>query len=115
MKKKRGKFKVATSIDFIEYVCDQVSSAGQVRYKKLFGEFIVYINGRPVFTVCDNTVYVKKIPEMSELLNGAQLGCPYDGAKVHYILDIDNAELALAAADILKEVIPLPKPRKKKV
>ena len=107
-------FKLATSIDFIEYVCDQVSSAGEVRYKKLFGEFIVYINGRPVFTVCDNTVYVKKIPEMSELLSGAQLGCPYDGAKAHYRLDIDNAELALAAADILKEVIPLPRPRKKK-
>lgn len=38
---------MATSIEFIEYVCEQVSGIGIVRYRKMFGEYMVYINDKP--------------------------------------------------------------------
>jgi hypothetical protein len=43
----------------------------------------------------------------------AEKGFPYEGAKEHYVLDIDNAELARAVVTALLPVTPLPKPRKK--
>lgn len=39
---------MATTIYFIEYVCEQISSVGAVRYKKMFGEYMVYVNEKPV-------------------------------------------------------------------
>ncbi len=42
------------------------------------------------------------------------IGYPYKGAKEHYILDIDNKELLRDVVIKLENVIPLPKPRKKK-
>jgi len=36
---------MATTVDYIEYVCDQVKDTGVVRYKKMFGEYMVYVNG----------------------------------------------------------------------
>ena len=39
---------------------------------------------------------------------------PYEGAKEHYILDIDDTDLARQVVAVLETVTPLPKPKKKK-
>lgn len=62
---------MATSQEYIEFVCEQLVGIENVRYKKMFGEYMVYVNDKPVLLVCDNTVYVKKLPEIEELMSGA--------------------------------------------
>lgn len=49
---------MATSPDYITYVCDQLAGFQPLRYRKMFGEYMVYLSDRPILTVCDNTVYV---------------------------------------------------------
>ena len=105
---------MATTPDFIEYVAGQAAGCGDVRYRKMFGEYMVYINDKPILLVCDNCVFVKMLPCLDELMIEAEKGFPYDGAKEHYILDIDNAELTSAVVAALELILPLPKPRKKK-
>ena len=105
---------MATDAHYIEYVCEQIRGDYAVRYKKMFGEYIVYTNDKPVLLVCDNTVYVKKLNELSELMQNADCGIPYDGTKEHYILDIDNSELFKRVLAILERVTPLPKKKSKK-
>lgn len=51
---------MATTVDFIEYVCSQIDETYHVRYLKMFGEYMVYINEKPLLLVCDNTVFVKE-------------------------------------------------------
>jgi TfoX/Sxy family transcriptional regulator of competence genes len=46
---------------FVEYVCEQIAGAGEIRHKKMFGDDMVYVNDRPVLLVCDNAVYVKRL------------------------------------------------------
>ena len=58
---------MATSQEYIEFVCEQLVGIENVRYKKMFGEYMVYVNDKPVLLVCDNTVYVKKLPEIENL------------------------------------------------
>ncbi len=105
---------MATSVDYIEFVCEQIHGTGFVRYKKMFGEYMVYVNDKPVLLVCDNTVYVKIKGETTALMEDAERGVPYNGAKEHYILDIENRELAHDAVIALEKITPIPKPRKKK-
>lgn len=105
---------MATSVDYIEYVCGQIEGAGAVRYKKMFGEYMIYVNNKPILLVCDNTVFVKILPCLDELMANAGKGFPYNGAKEHYVLDIDNAELAREVIGALEPVTPLPKPKKAK-
>jgi len=100
---------MATTQDFIEYVCGQVAKAGCVRYMKMMGEYIVYVNDRSTLLVCNNTVYVKQLPFVAELLKDAEQDIPYKGAKEHYILDIDNQELSVAVARIVSHNTPPPK------
>ena len=75
---------------------------------------MVYVNDKPVLLVCDNTVYVKKLPEIEELMSDAECGVPYDSAKEHYILDIEDRELAAKVVEILEQITSVPKKRSKK-
>ena len=105
---------MATTKDYIEYVCERLHGAGGLRYRKMFGEYMVYVNDKPVLLVCDNTVFIKCLPAVEPLMQGAQRGLPYEGAKEHYILDIDDTDLARQVVAVLETVTPLPKPKKKK-
>lgn len=105
---------MATTVDYIEFVCEQLVGVGAVRYRKMFGEYMVYVNDKPLLLVCDNTVFVKILPELSELMSGAQTALPYEGGKEHYILDIENRALTQAVIEILEPITPLPKPKKKR-
>lgn len=104
---------MATTTDFIDYVCDQISGVGDIRYKKMFGEYMVYVNDKPIIIVCDNTTYVKQIDIISDLMKNADKGFPYNGAKEHYILDIDNRDFSKKVILELEKVTPLPKKKKK--
>lgn len=105
---------MATSQDYIEFVCEQIKLPFSVRYKKMFGEYMVYLNDKPVLLVCDNTVFVKQLPEIAGLMGKAEKGFPYNGAKKHYILDIENPDLTHKVLAALEQITPIPKPKKKK-
>ena len=105
---------MATTADYIKFVCEQIAGMGAVRYRKMFGEYMVYVNDKPLLLVCDNTVYVKMLPELAPLMARADTGLPYKGGREHYILDIEDRALTLAALAILEPLTPRPKPRKKK-
>ncbi len=104
---------MATTINFINYVCEQLETLGNIRYKKMFGEYMVYYNDKPVIIVCDNTAYVKKLACIEQYMKNAKSGFPYNGAKEHYILDIDNSDFSKKVIIEIEKVTPLPKSRKK--
>ncbi len=104
---------MATTINFINYVCEQLEGIGDISYKKMFGEYMVYLNNKPVIIVCDNIAFVKKLECIKELMKDADVGFPYNGAKEHYILDIDNAEFSKEVVIKIEKVTPIPKSRKK--
>ena len=105
---------MSTTNEYIEYVCEQINGVGDITYKKMFGEFMVYVNAKPVIIVCDNNVFVKKLDCIEKMMKDAQIGYPYKGAKEHYILDIDNSDLCKSVVIELEKAIPIPKPRKSK-
>ena len=105
---------MGTSESYISFVCEELESFGNIRSRKMFGEYMVYVNDKPVLLVCDNTVFVKKLPEIEELMSDAECGLPYEGTKEHYILDIENRELTAKAAQILERITPVPKKKNKK-
>lgn len=105
---------MSTSKEYIQFVLEQLHEISEVTCRKMFGEYLVYVQQKPVLLVCDNCVMVKKLPELAELMQDAPDGIPYEGAKVHSILDIENRELTAAVIKILVQVTPLLKKRSRK-
>jgi len=104
---------MSTSKEYMQFVLEQLDGIRGVTYKKMFGEFLVYVEEKPVLMVCDNCVMVKKLPELALFMADAPEGIPYDGAKAHYLLDIENRELTAAVIDILVQVTPVPRRKRR--
>ena len=104
---------MACTTDFIDFVCSQIEGVGVIRAKKMFGDWLIYIDEKPIILACDNICYVKKLPEIADLMSDASTGLPYDGAKEHYILDIEHRSEAIKVIQTLLPLIPYPKKRKK--
>ena len=103
---------MASDIEFVQYVCEQVNETGRIRYRKMFGEYMVYVNDKPLLLVCNNSVYVKKHECLVGLLKESEKGIPYKGAKEHYILDIDDKEICSYVINLIEPLVPVPQAKK---
>ena len=104
---------MATDPNYVEFVLERLQTFLPVTCKKIFGEYLIYVDGKPALLVCDNTVFVKKLPELAKIMADADSGCPYDGAKEHYVLDVENEDLTARVIDTLVAVTPAPKKKKR--
>lgn len=51
---------MASSPEFVQYVADQLSAAGIITYRKMFGEYALYCNGKIFALICDDQLLLKK-------------------------------------------------------
>lgn len=102
---------MASSPDFVNYICEQLEGTGAVRSRKMFGEYMVYLNDKPVIIICDDRAMVKILPCLEELLGQNPKELPYEGAKEHYVLDPDDGETLRQAARLAESVTPVPRKR----
>ena len=83
------------------------------RTKKMFGDWLIYVDEKPAVLACDNICYVKMLPAIDGMMTDAQIATPYQGAKPHYVLDIEHRDTAAAIVKAILPAIPYPKKRKK--
>ncbi len=110
---------MASKQSTVDYILDQVTNAGEVSVRKMFGEYALYCDGKVVALVCDDTLYVK-ITEQGKVFVGDSYkeGHAYEGAKVSMVINedkIEDREWLTELIHITAENLPLPKPKKKKV
>ena len=101
------------SVDFIEFVCEVLSPLGEVRSRKMMGDYVIYVNEKCVITACDNNAFVKKLPCIEAMMADAECGSPYPGAKEAYILEFADRNKVLKVIDTLWNALPFPKAKKK--
>lgn len=106
---------LASNLDFVEYVCDQIGDAGSITYKKMFGEYGVYCDGKVIGVICDNQFFVKKTEAGAALCPDCQEAAPYTGAKPHFVIDsVDDRERMARFIRATCDELPAPKPKRKK-
>lgn len=104
---------MASEQDFVEYVCNQVGLERELTYKKMFGEYALYLNGRVVAFVCDNQLYVKPTPEGRAVLGTVSEHSPFPVAKPHFRIDdeLDNRDLLQRLLRATASALPIAKPK----
>ena len=105
---------MSTSKEYMQFVLDQLKEFPDVTYRKMFGEYMAYLNEKPILLVCDNTVYIKEFPELDGIMSEAERGIPYDGAKERYILDIEDRDLLDEVIPILERLTEIPKKKNRR-
>ena len=105
---------MATGKDFMDYVQDQVALGARLRYKKMFGEYGIYVDDRFVAMACDNSLFLKPTTAVSRGAPELPLRPPYPGAREHPVADelLDEPERLRALLIASAAELPAPKPKR---
>jgi TfoX/Sxy family transcriptional regulator of competence genes len=109
---------MASTEEFVKFICEQMENAGTIRYRKMFGEYAVYCNDKVVALICDDKLYVKSTEGGRAFIGGDLVEAPaYQGAKSSYFIEdkFENKEWISELISITEKELPVPKPKKKKV
>lgn len=106
---------MASSSDFVQYIAEQCSGAGEIVTRKMFGDYGIYLNGKIFGLICDDRFYLKPTEAVLPLLRCIEMRPPYDGAKNYfYIADVDDRDYLSMLVRKTCEALPEPKPKKKR-
>ena len=110
---------MASNSDFVQYVADQCSGAGDITTKKMFGEYGIYCEGKIFGLICDDCFFLKPTDAGRQVIDQFQKECilrpPYPGAKDYfYMADIDDADFLVELVRETCKELPMPKPKKNK-
>ncbi|RJP78371.1 MAG: TfoX family protein [Candidatus Zixiibacteriota bacterium] len=107
---------MASDLDFVEYVRDQVSGAGDVTFRKMFGEYALYCDGKVVAFICDNQLFVKPTAGGREYVGSVTEAPFYPGGKPHFLIEdrLDDREWLTGLIRLAWQETPMPKPKPEK-
>lgn len=72
---------MASQQSTVDFIVQQIAGAGCVSFKKMFGEYSLYCDGKVVALVCDDQLFVKQTPAGKAFLGECPELPPYKGAK----------------------------------
>ena len=84
--------------------------------RKMFGEYALYLDGKTVAFVCDDTLFIKPTPGALALLPDTERGPAYPGSKdyINGSEALDDPDLCTRVLRQVAEDTPMPKPKTKK-
>lgn len=97
---------MASSIAVVEYLVDNIFECGEITYKKMFGDYCIYIDGKVLGFLCDDVFYVKRTKIGEERFPELEKGYPYKGASLYPILDIEDREFLITYINTIKAYLP---------
>ena len=106
---------MASSKEFVEYAMEQLRDAGLVSYRKMFGEYGWYCDGKFLGVICDDQLFIKITEAGRKFAPDLEEAPPYEGAKDYFLIDdIDNSDFLVKLAEVTLSHLPPPRKRKKK-
>ena len=107
---------MATDLNFVKFVVDQIENSGKVSYRNMFGEYVVYCKGKVVALVCDNQLFVKPTGAGKSFIGNVVEAPPYPGAKPAFLIEdqIEDKEWISELISLTEKELPMPKPKKKR-
>jgi DNA transformation protein and related proteins len=106
---------VATSAATVERLSDTLGD-GFV-FKKMFGEYALYVGPKVVALVCDDVLFIKPSPADGGFCDECEQAPPYPGAKPYWQVPAtrtEDAEWLTAALESTAAALPEPKPKKRR-
>ena len=84
---------MASHVDFVDYVTEQLREAGTIRSRKMFGEYGLYCDDVFFAVICDDRFFVKITSEGETAFPDLPKAPPYEGAKDYiWVEDVDNRD-----------------------
>lgn len=106
---------MASNPELVKYIADQLSCAGTVTYRKMFGEYGMYLDGKIFALICDNQLFIKITEAGKRMAPELPTEPPYVGAKDYFLFEeIDDRDFLTEFVAATCKELPAPNPKKGK-
>jgi TfoX/Sxy family transcriptional regulator of competence genes len=95
---------MASRKEYLDFVLDQLSSAGDVSFRPMMGEFLLYFRGKLFGGIYDDRLLVKPVPASVAMMPGAPRERPYEGARE--MLLVEQVDDRAFLASLLEAMFP---------
>jgi len=104
---------MASDRNYVEYICDQAGLADRLSFRKMFGEYALYLDGKVVAFLCDNQLYLKPTDQGRALLDRVDARPFFPRGKPYFRLAEEIDDRALLQRLLLTTAQSLPPPKAK--
>jgi TfoX/Sxy family transcriptional regulator of competence genes len=107
---------MSSNQDFVDFVIGQLQSAGDITFKKMFGEYALYSGNKVFALICDNKLFIKPTNAGKNYIQDVVEATPYPGAKPSFLVEerIEDHEWLSTLVKLTINELPEPKLKKKK-
>ena len=107
---------MASDASFAQFVADQVSGAGTITTRFMFGEYALYCNEKVVGLICDNKLFVKPTDGGRAFIGTPTEAPAYTGAKPSFLIEdkFEDREWISELVRITVKALPATKTTKTK-
>ena len=103
---------MASSESYLDFILDQLSGTEGITYRKMMGEYILYVNGRIFGGIYDDRFLLKPTPAARRMMPLAAEEPPYPGAGKMLLADqVDDRDFLCALLAAMEPELPAPKKR----
>ena len=104
---------MTTELSFVEHIRSQSGLGAELTYKKMFGEYAIYLHGKVIAFACDNQLYLKPTNAGRNALAKVSEHPPFPGAKTYFRIDdeTEDRDLLRKVFEVTASALPLPKPK----
>ncbi|MEM1388192.1 MAG: TfoX/Sxy family protein [Pseudomonadota bacterium] len=107
---------MASSQETVDYIVDQMSEAGTITARKMFGEYGVYCDGKIVGLICRDQLFLKPTDAGTGKEPDLDRAPAYEGAKPSLVVPVELLDDRSRLGQLVRKTanaLPSPKPKKK--
>jgi TfoX/Sxy family transcriptional regulator of competence genes len=106
---------MGSDLDFVQFVADQIDERCGISYRKMFGEYALYSQGKVVALICDNQLFVKPTDAGRSFIGEVTEAPPYPGARLAFLIEdeIEDGEWLSRLISLTEKELPPPRPKAK--
>ena len=105
---------MASTQEFVDFVVEQMGTAGSITAKKMFGEYGLYCGEKFFGMVCDNKLFIKPTEAGRAFIKEVVEAPAYPGAKPSFLIEEQLEDREWLGELVRITAAELPKPKKKK-
>lgn len=95
---------MASSKDYLEFTLECLSDVGDITFRQMMGEYILYYKGRIFGGIYDNRFLVKPLKAALNMIDNPIYQTPYPGGKDMILIeDMENKEFL---CDLINAMYP---------
>ena len=101
---------MASAKEYLDFILEQLSGLGNVTYRAMMGEYILYWRGKIIGGIYDDRFLVKPVKSALAMMPDADREIPYEGAKEMLLVDnVDDREFLTELISAMYDELPAPK------